>query len=688
MWVNLLRAMWALLSMAAVFDVFYPSANKLGRRWDKWRKLRGWIFPPLGVLTGWLTLYELSELLPGYESSLNIKSDNHELVIGWLLVKISLLLGSAYYAVVFCRLRGIATVFGTIAVGLIYGPTVSGLIYIEPASDVGMMMLYSGYLAVIFLLLDAGTETELKQVGEYGVPVVVTGILSFFFPFLVGGFLLFLVNSQMPLPEIKGNYFVIGGLYMGIGAMAIVVRLLAEYGLRRVATGRMTVSYLAVNEIIAWIAVSAWLSTVAEGKLDWIAVGSVVLLAVVSIALSLTVGKTLLGSFLAWQGQSDYRNQELPMVVLSCALLGSGVSSLLFHSPFIGALVVGVMIADSDAFNSGMRRGITDIGFSFFIPLYFAGIGIKYDLGASIRWDLFAVLLLISMAVRFLAVYLSMILFDMPHRDRTVMGLVTMPIGVSSIIFVEAALNTGMVGEEFFVTSIAAMLASIAISDFLVGMFMRDVNRGRLPPVGQFLKPKFLSSSADEFNRWTQGIIACVGTAFTVLKLDEGRKRQIGSWLINMIQERKVNIAEPEKGHCVVITSLKVAELAEPCLLAHRFKRDIYVPNGRVELGCRLIFILCYPETWVKVKGRTQSGRRLSMEYIAGVWEMELVKLLRSRSLYDHFLDLRWHDESCEQIRAVLMHTEVANEDVVVEDPFSEILHKIGSGKGDDRGSR
>lgn len=686
MLVNLLRALWALLSMAAVFDVFYPSGSKLRRRWDNWRMLRGWIFPPLGVLTGWLTLYELSELLPGYESSLNISTDNHELVIGWLLVKISLLLGSAYYAIVFCRLRGIATVFGTIAVGLIYGPTLSGLIYIEPASDVGMMMLYSGYLAVIFLLLDAGTETELKQVAEYGVPVVVTGLLSFFFPFLVGGSVLFFINSQVSLAAIKGNYFVIGGLYMGIGAMAIVVRLLAEYGLRRVATGRMTVSYLAVNEIVSWIAVSAWLSAAAVGKMDWTAMASIVLLAVVSIALSLTVGKMLLGSFLAWQGQSEYRNQELPMVVLSCALFASGVSSLLFHSPFIGALVVGVMIADSDAFNSGMRRGITDIGFSFFIPLYFAGVGIKYDLGQAICWDLFAVLLLISMVVRFSAVYLSMMLFDMPHRDRTVMGLVTMPIGVSSIIFVEAALNAGMVGEEFFVTSIAAMLASIAISDFLFGMFMRDVNRGRLPPAGKFLKPNFLSSSANEFERWTYGIIECVGTALSPLLLDEGRKKQVSSWLINMIKDRKVNIAEPEKGHCVVITSLKVFELNEPCLLAHRFKRDIYVPYGNSEMGCRLIFILCYPETWVRVKGRTQSGRRLSMEYIAGVWEMELVKLLRSRSLYDQLLDLRWHNESCEQIRSLLMHTEVANEDDRSENPLAEVLEKINSGKGNNLG--
>jgi Kef-type K+ transport system membrane component KefB len=170
-------------------------------------------------------------------------------------------------------------------------------------------------------------------------------------------------------------------------------------------------------------------------------------------------------------------------LVLVCVFLGI--------DPIFGALVAGVGAASAD-------RRITDVvaaerarqgwdalkGFSmaFFVPLYFAGIGIKLDLVHHFTVVFFIVFLLLACVAKSVSVWAGARLAGENGRSAVNLAVALNARGGPGIVLATVTLSAGVINDDFFTVLV---LLSIVTSQF-AGFWLQRV----LPRQGELAASK------------------------------------------------------------------------------------------------------------------------------------------------------------------------------------------------------
>jgi Kef-type K+ transport system membrane component KefB len=147
------------------------------------------------------------------------------------------------------------------------------------------------------------------------------------------------------------------------------------------------------------------------------------------------------------------------------------IAVLLAYCVVAGALDVSVVFA---AFLAGFavvhkkRRLFADaldsigkVSFAFFIPAYFAIVGLKLDLIRGISWRMMAAFILGSCAVKILSVSLAGRFAGFRGLDLINLAITTNARGGPGIVLASVAFDAGIISPKFYTTLvIAAILTS------------------------------------------------------------------------------------------------------------------------------------------------------------------------------------------------------------------------------------
>jgi Kef-type K+ transport system membrane component KefB len=407
-----------------------------------------------------------------------------------LAVALILLLAAAHgCGFLFRRLRQ-PVVLGEVTGGLLLGPTVfqrwlpdwQAWSFSENLKTVTVLgAIYQ--LGLLLLMFSSGAEIRtLFQKGE-GKAVALITLTGTTLPLLLGLLLLRFIDTAPYLGTARSEsaFALVFAIGLAVTSIPVISRILYDLKLLETSFARIVLSTAVAEDILLYILLAVALSLVGHGEGSrfgvpgWLRIEgtSYASLAyytgvpLVFLVLSVFVGPVVYrwASGLRYNVLSRSNSVGYLLVIL---LIMAGLTTSLGVTPMFGALMAGMVTSQAVEEPERPRRVIAAFSFAFFIPIYFALVGLKLDLLHSFPLRFFLLLLLFACAVKALSIYAGARLAGEP-RARAVNFAVAMNArGGPGIVLASLAYEARIVNETFY----AVLVMLSLITSLLAGSWL------------------------------------------------------------------------------------------------------------------------------------------------------------------------------------------------------------------------
>lgn len=379
-----------------------------------------------------------------------------------LLVGLAQLLGW-----LFVKLRQ-PKVVGEILAGVVLGNAALGrwpvaAQFLAGAEKQGHILDFIYWLGLLLLMFLAGAETqqlfsrdERREVSW--LVLVGTGI-----PFILG--LIFAPRLITPaLAGPKGNRIsltIVLAVGIAVTSVPVVSKIFADLKILQTRFARLVLGVAVLEDIVLWLALA--IATAAAGN-------AVLNPRAMSYHLAITIAFFVLGLTLVPRAIKRL-NKSRFNILARYSPTGYAISVLLAYCVVAGLLNVNLVFA---AFLAGFavvhkkRKIFADaldsigkVSFAFFIPIYFAVVGLKLDLVHSFSLAMIVAFLLGTCIIKILSVSLAARLAGFRGLDLVNLGITTNARGGPGIVLASVAFDAGIISATFYTTLvIAAVLTS------------------------------------------------------------------------------------------------------------------------------------------------------------------------------------------------------------------------------------
>ncbi len=379
-----------------------------------------------------------------------------------LLVGLAQLLG--YF---FVKLRQ-PKVVGEILAGIVLGPALIGRLplasgLMEAIKHQGNILNFVYWLGLLLLMFLSGAETrqlfsreERREVGW--LAIVGTGM-----PFILG--LVFgpwLIRPTLAGPN--GNrisLIIILAVGVAVTSVPVVSKIFADLKILHTRFARLVLGVAVLEDIVLWLALAVATAMAGKTVLNPRQMSYHLITTIGFFALGLTIVPRIIKRI----------NKSRFNVIAKHSPVAYAIAVLLGYCVVAGALDVSVVFA---AFLAGFavvhkkRRlfaealdAIGKVSFAFFIPAYFAIVGLKLDLIRGLSFWMLATFIVGSCIVKILSVSLAGRFAGFRGLDLINLAITTNARGGPGIVLASVAFEAGIISPAFYTTLVlAAVLTS------------------------------------------------------------------------------------------------------------------------------------------------------------------------------------------------------------------------------------
>jgi Kef-type K+ transport system membrane component KefB len=404
-----------------------------------------------------------------------------------LLLAIVALLAAAQVLGFLAGRARLPRVVGEIGAGLLLGvsglgrwaPGVYDLLFKTSATT--QHVLGAVYQLGLYLLLFAsGAEMRLQMEPRERRTAFTISIVGTLLPFASGLGLVALVDES-PLvgsAASHGALVLVIAIAVAVTSIPVIARIMLDLGILETPFARIVLSSAVLEDVVLYVVLAIALGLVG-GKAGDEAFGLPALLhlqGVVAVSLyhslatlgffglALGLGPTLFARSVAWRG--NLVQQASPTAALFLYLLGLvGVAMLLGIAPMFGAFVAG-LVTGSQRSADAAREQIRGFAFAFFVPVYFAVVGLRIDLGH--------LLMIWACVAKAASVYLGARLARESHRAATNLAVAMNARGGPGIVLASVAFDAGIVSPAFFAELVMLALVTSAVAGAWLGWVVRS----------------------------------------------------------------------------------------------------------------------------------------------------------------------------------------------------------------------
>jgi Kef-type K+ transport system membrane component KefB len=156
-------------------------------------------------------------------------------------------------------------------------------------------------------------------------------------------------------------------------------------------------------------------------------------------------------------------------------LFGGTLASLwLGITPIFGAFMAGIATsAATDAVSVQARESIRSFSFAYFVPVYFAIVGVQLDLVHSFDPLFFCWFLVFACVVKSASVYAGARLAGEPRPGSRYLALATNARGGPGIVLASVAFGAGIVSEEFYTSLVLLAVVTSLVTGTWLGRVVR-----------------------------------------------------------------------------------------------------------------------------------------------------------------------------------------------------------------------
>ncbi|MGA2989651.1 MAG: cation:proton antiporter [Candidatus Korobacteraceae bacterium] len=383
----------------------------------------------------------------------------------FLLVGLAQLLG--YVSV---RLRQ-PKVIGEILAGVVLGPALIGRLpfasgLMEATKRQGNILSFIYWLGLLLLMFLSGAETrqlfsreERREVGW--LAIVGTGI-----PFVVG----LVLGPWIVGPALAGPHgnrislIIVLAVGAAVTSVPVVSKIFADLKILHTRFARLILGVAVLEDIVLWLALAVATALAGKTVLRAPEIASHLVRTIAFFVLGLTLVPRLVKRI----------NKARFNVLARQSPLAYAVAVLLGYCVIAGALNVSLVFA---AFLAGFavvhkkRRlfaealdAIGKVSFAFFIPVYFAIVGLRLDLIRGLSLWMAAAFIIGSCVVKVLSVSLAGRCAGFRGLDLINLAITTNARGGPGIVLASVAYDAGIISPKFYTTLILAAIVTSQVA--------------------------------------------------------------------------------------------------------------------------------------------------------------------------------------------------------------------------------
>lgn len=374
-----------------------------------------------------------------------------------LLVGLAQLLGW-----VFVQLRQ-PKVIGEILAGVVLGSAGAGRLpvvahFIAGTMRQGKILDFVYWLGLLLLMFLAGTETqqlfsreERREVGW--LTVVGTGI-----PFLLGLMLApWIIRPSLAGPNgSRISLTIVVAVGVAVTSVPVVSKIFADLKILHTRFARLVLGVAVLEDIVLWLALAIATATAGTAALHPLTMSYHLLITIAFFVLGLTIFPRAIKRINKAQfnvlAKSSPTGYAITVLLAYCAIAGALDVSLVFAAFLAGFAVVH---KKRRLFAEGLEA-IGRVGFAFFIPVYFAIVGLKLDLVHGISIPMLLAFIAGTCAIKVLSVSLAGRFAGFHGLDLINLAITTNARGGPGIVLASVAFEAGIISSQFYTTLVVA----------------------------------------------------------------------------------------------------------------------------------------------------------------------------------------------------------------------------------------
>ena len=401
-------------------------------------------------------------------------------------------------------------VIGEILGGLMLGPTVFGALLpglqakVFPDDGASAPILGAIYQLGLFLLMFAA-GAELRSVFHRGERKTATYLTlgGTLLPFIAGLALLQVID----LNRFQGSahndtaFLLVVAIAFAVTSIPVISRIMFDLGILETAFARIVLTAAVIEDIALYVVLAVALGLVSQAEGDDSGLAAMLNLEPAS-SISMVYHVLVSVAFFAcllWLGPKLYRRasqsrynpvqhrnpiafQLAFMLALTALALFTGITPL--FGSFVAGMVIGMVGDEQD----GAREAIKRFSFAFFVPIYFAIVGLRLDLIHDFNLWLCVGFIAFACVAKALSAYAGARLAGQNRSGARNLAVAMNARGGPGIVLASVTFDAGIIDEKFFVTLILlAVVTSLASGSWLE----RVIKSGR-PLLGvEASKPRF-----------------------------------------------------------------------------------------------------------------------------------------------------------------------------------------------------
>lgn len=374
-------------------------------------------------------------------------------------------------------------VIGEIGAGIALGPTLFGRLAPELWGSLfdafaGEKMLLAGFhwIGLVLLMFISGLRVrgDLDADERRSLPILVLAAVGL--PALLGWMAPEVLDlSAMADPSAPPLAFrIVLAIAVAVTSIPVIARIFIDLGLQETRFARLVLSASTIEDILLWIALAVAIAIAQNQTADGAQLIRAGMTSVAFLALAGLMGPALVVRLTGARLNIVARASPQGYILLVCFFLAAVAAALDVNVVF-GALMAGIIVGRlPDRSFQAVRNGVAEFALAFFIPIYFALVGMKIDMFG--RFDLIMVLgfILGSSVVKVGSVALAAWGIGKTLSSALNLGVAMNTRGGPGIVLASVTYEARIISQEFFVALIVAALATSLFS----GIWLRAAMAG------------------------------------------------------------------------------------------------------------------------------------------------------------------------------------------------------------------
>jgi Kef-type K+ transport system membrane component KefB len=426
--------------------------------------------------------------------------------VAHLLLALAVMLVAAHgMGTLFAKLRQ-PRVIGEILGGLLLGPTVLGAVapgvqrWLFPTEGPVPAVLGAIYqLGLLLLMYCSGMEVRSSIKGREGRAAASILLFGTVAPFVAGLAAVRLIDEpQFFGPNgNKTSFLLVFAIAMAVTSIPVISRIMFDLGILDTSFARIVLSVAVVEDIVLYIvlAVALGISGHAEGALfglpgtiglhpgsaadliyHVIATFAILtLLFVFGRSIYRAVSTFLLNPIGRWSPVA-FQLVFMLAACLACVFLGI--------QPFFGAFVAGIVVGSvantPDPVHDAACVAIREFSMAFFIPIYFAVVGLQLDLLHGFVPLFFISYLLLACVIKTVSVYTGARVGGQAPYAAVNLAVAMNARGGPGIVLASVVFGAGIVNQSFY----AVLVLLAVVTSMVAGSWLQRVPRSKLIEAG------------------------------------------------------------------------------------------------------------------------------------------------------------------------------------------------------------